>query len=64
MSILGQNDIFCGHNVVNHRPESNFLHGLNWSTDHVTTLGVTLLGREEYHYILNFKKRLKIWNNC
>ena len=42
-----------------HRPESNSMHDLDWSEDHVTTLGVTLSGREEDHYILNFKKRLK-----
>ena len=41
------------------QPESNSLCGLDWTTQNVTTLGVTIPANEEDHYLLNFKKRLK-----
>ena len=48
------------------RPEplpSNNIYGLTWTKDPIETLGVTLSGDEDDHYILNFKKRLKNMKN-
>ena len=42
---------------------SNNLYGLTWTKDPIETLGVTLSGDEDDHYILNFKKRLKNMKN-
>ena len=39
------------------------LFGLDWVNDPICTLGVTLLGNEDDHYILNFKKCLKNMKN-
>ena len=39
------------------------LFGLDWVNDPICTLGVTLSGNEDDHYILNFKKRLKNMKN-
>ena len=36
---------------------------LDWVSDPIHTLGVTLSGNQEDHYILNFKKRLKNMKN-
>ena len=38
---------------------SNNLYGLTWTKDPIETLGVTLSGDEDDHYILNFKKKAK-----
>ena len=48
------------------RPEPELGHklfGLDWVNDPMCTLGVTLSGNEDDHYILNFKKRLKNMKN-
>ena len=42
---------------------SNKSFGLDWVNDPIYTLGVTLSGNQEDHYILNFKKRLKNMKN-
>ena len=42
---------------------SNKPFGLDWVSDPIYTLGVTLSGNQEDHYILNFKKRLKNTEN-
>ena len=39
------------------------LFGLDWVNDPICTLGVTISGNEDDHYILNFKKRLKNMKN-
>ena len=39
------------------------LFGLDWTCEHLHTLGVTLTGIETDHYILNYKKRLKNMKN-
>ena len=36
---------------------------LDWVSDPIYTLGVTLSGNQDAHYILNFKKRLKNMKN-
>ena len=41
-------------------PHDN-LFGLDWTEDAIHTLGVSLSGDENDHYIMNYKKRLKIW---
>ena len=42
---------------------SNKPFGLDWVSDPIYTLGITLSGNQEDHYILNFKKRLKNTKN-
>ena len=42
---------------------SNKPFSLDWVSDPIHTLGVTLSGNQEDHYILNFKKRLKNMKN-
>ena len=42
---------------------SNKLFSLDWVSDPIYTLGVTLSGNQEAHYIIIFKKRLKNMNN-
>ena len=37
------------------------LLGLVWTEEAIHTLGVSLSGNDNDHYILNYKKRLKIW---
>ena len=44
-------------------PSNKELGGINWSKDPIFTLGVTISGNEDDHYILNFKKRLKNLQN-
>lgn len=44
-------------------PGSNNPYGLDWSKKQIDTLGVTITGREDDHYLLNFKKRLKNMQN-
>jgi hypothetical protein len=39
------------------------LYDLDWSNKQVHSLGVTITGNEEDHYLLNFKKRLKNLEN-
>ena len=43
-------------------PHDN-LFGLDWTEDAIHTLGVSLSGDENDHYILNYKKRLKNMKN-
>jgi hypothetical protein len=47
----------------NMKMPSDNLFGLDWSSQDVYSLGVTITGREEDHYLLNFKKRLKNLEN-
>ena len=50
--------------VLGPEPEpSNKLFRLDWVSDPINTLGFTLSGNQEGHYILNFKKRLKNMKN-
>ena len=42
---------------------SHKLFGLDWVNDPISTLGITLSGQEDDHYILNFKKHLKNMKN-
>ena len=47
----------------NIRIDDKNLYGLDWSESNVHSLGVTISGNEDDHYILNFKKRLKNLQN-
>ena len=57
---LGINvDKTIAKSLGNFVPSSTDLCGLDWNKNDIETLGVTLNGNEEDHYILNFKKRIK-----
>ena len=44
-------------------PSTDNFAGLDWSTQYIHTLGITISGNEGDHYNLNFKKRLNVLKN-